>query len=90
MPVHNHNVVVSGDAGTSPSPQNNFLAAPTDSTNNKIVVEYLPNTTTNLVVQPLLPGTLSASGNSLPHSNMQPFVSINYIISLEGIFPSQN
>jgi microcystin-dependent protein len=31
-----------------------------------------------------------AQGNSLPHENRQPSLTINYIISLAGIFPSQN
>ncbi len=32
--------------------------------------------------------TLSPAGGGLPHENMPPFVGINYIISLFGIFPS--
>jgi microcystin-dependent protein len=33
---------------------------------------------------------LSAAGGSQPHSNLQPFLCVNYIISLFGIFPSQS
>lgn len=29
-------------------------------------------------------------GSSLPHDNMQPFLALNYIICVEGIFPSRN
>ena len=29
-------------------------------------------------------------GGSQPHDNMQPFLVVNYIISLFGVFPSQN
>jgi microcystin-dependent protein len=32
---------------------------------------------------------VSAGGNQ-PHSNLQPFLAMNYIIALYGIFPSQN
>lgn len=32
-------------------------------------------------------GTLNIAGSSLPHNNMQPYVVVNYIIALEGIFP---
>ncbi len=33
--------------------------------------------------------TLAATGGSQPHDNMQPYLSINYIIALQGIFPSR-
>ncbi len=32
----------------------------------------------------------SPSGGSQPHNNMKPYLVINYIISLYGVFPSQN
>lgn len=32
---------------------------------------------------------LSPSGGSQPHNNMQPYLAVNFIISLYGIFPSQ-
>jgi len=34
--------------------------------------------------------TVNMAGQSLPHSNIQPVLGINYIICLEGIFPSRN
>lgn len=33
---------------------------------------------------------LSASGNNQPVDNMQPFLVLNYIIAVEGVFPSRN
>lgn len=30
------------------------------------------------------------AGGSQPHNNMQPYLGLNYIIALEGIFPSRN
>lgn len=32
----------------------------------------------------------TAPGGSLPHSNIQPFLALNWIIALYGVFPSQN
>ncbi|RZM29931.1 MAG: phage tail protein [Pedobacter sp.] len=29
-------------------------------------------------------------GGSLPHNNMQPYLTVNFIICIEGIFPSRN
>lgn len=37
----------------------------------------------------LAPGTLGASG-AQPHENRQPFLTLNYVIALSGIFPSRN
>jgi microcystin-dependent protein len=38
----------------------------------------------------LAPQTVTSIGGSLPHENRQPFLVINYMIALQGIFPSQN
>jgi microcystin-dependent protein len=34
-------------------------------------------------------GTVGNAGGSQPHDNMQPFLVVNFILSLFGIFPSQ-
>jgi microcystin-dependent protein len=39
-----------------------------------------PNTTMH-------PGILAAAGGSLPHNNMQPFLTLNFCIALQGVFP---
>jgi microcystin-dependent protein len=36
------------------------------------------------------PQTIGQAGGSQPHNNMQPYLVINFIIALEGIFPSRN
>jgi microcystin-dependent protein len=79
MPVHNHGFTVSTGPGSSNSPQSNVPAAP------PVVKLYRFGTPgdpfpTNLV-QPV--------GGSQPHDNMMPYICINHIISLFGIFPSQ-
>ncbi len=35
-------------------------------------------------------GATTAAGGNQPHENRQPFLAINYIIALQGIFPSRN
>lgn len=39
---------------------------------------------------PMNAGSLGRSGGSQPHENRQPFLIINWVIALNGIFPSQN
>ena len=36
------------------------------------------------------PSTVGNAGGSQPHENMQPYLTINFCIALQGIFPSQN
>ncbi len=38
----------------------------------------------------LTPASIGATGGNQPHSNIQPYLAITYIISLFGIFPTQN
>lgn len=42
-------------------------------------------------VIPLNPDALSSAvGGSQPHANMQPYLTLNFVIALQGIFPSRN
>ncbi len=36
------------------------------------------------------PATVSAVGGNQPHENMPPYLTLNFVIALQGIFPSQN
>ena len=36
------------------------------------------------------PGTVTNVGGSQPHANMQPFLVLNFIVALQGAFPSRN
>jgi microcystin-dependent protein len=39
---------------------------------------------------PMAPQSISAVGGSQPHTNFQPYLCVNFIISLFGLMPSQN
>ena len=39
---------------------------------------------------PMHPQALAPAGGSQPHTNMQPFLTLNFVIALQGIFPSPN
>jgi microcystin-dependent protein len=45
--------------------------------------------TTQTPAAPMAATAVGTAGNSLPHDNLPPFLAINFIISLFGIFPSQ-
>ena len=81
IPVHNHAVGADTRAGTSTKPQGRVWSASAPS------LTYAAPTGVNTTT--LNPATVAASGGSQPHENMLPFVAVNFIISLFGIFPSQ-
>ncbi|TDR22424.1 phage tail protein [Marinicella litoralis] len=82
MPSHNHNL------GASTSPGSTF--APTDTTVlSRSVGGNVYDDTDNLGAD-MNAGTLLNTGGSQPHNNMQPFLAINYIIALQGLYPSRS
>jgi microcystin-dependent protein len=84
IPVHNHPL-----AATSNTPSLSPLsAAPANANSTQVGVNtYGPPSGSPTT---LVPATIQPAGGSQPHDNMQPFLTINFIISLFGIFPSQN
>jgi microcystin-dependent protein len=48
---------------------------------------YQTNTSGNL--QMMAPQALALAGGGLPHNNMQPYLTLNFCIALQGIFPQR-
>ena len=84
MPTHLHQAQASSTAHTA-NPEN---YAPIASNALFGVVNNLYGAPANLTA--LLPSTLTNVGGSQAHENRQPFLVLNFIIALQGIFPSQN
>jgi microcystin-dependent protein len=80
IPIHTHAMIVSKDQGTLSAPAGHTLAA------NLSVLLYRPGSGT----QTFDPATTSIIGGNQPHENMQPYLVLNYIISLFGVYPQQN
>jgi microcystin-dependent protein len=78
MPVHSHLPQGSSSPGTSTSPSGNVWAAWSDA-------QY----TQTAPAAAMSAAAMEQSGGSQPHENMPPFLAVNFIISLFGIFPSQ-
>jgi microcystin-dependent protein len=79
MPNHTHPLVGNTGNGTQANPSNNVLATST------IVKPYAQETADT----PMAPNIVQPAGGSQPHENLQPYLCINFIISLFGLFPSQ-
>jgi microcystin-dependent protein len=80
-PVHSHSFLASSKTGTSSNPGGNVL----DQTSGTIFM-YIDGQGPDGA---MAAGMLSPDGGNQPHENLQPFLAINFIISLFGIFPSQ-
>lgn len=78
MPAHNHFVNAVNAVATTSNPDSNFLA-----TNASALYNTTPNTT-------LSAAAITNAGGSQPHENRQPFTVLNFIVALQGIFPSRN
>jgi microcystin-dependent protein len=80
IPAHTHPMLASTDPGNQLAPAGNVPAALSP------VSIYKANVTPPNI--PMNAQSVTPVGGSQPHDNMQPFLCINYIISLFGIFPS--
>ena len=82
IPAHTHPLLGSGGTATTNDPGNNVFATSTGSTIFPYGTDQPPTT--------LNPSTIGPVGGSQPHTNFQPYLCVDFIISLFGIFPSQN
>ena len=78
IPAHTHPLLASGDVGD----QINCAGALTGNSNGVIpYIEDVPTVNMN-------PLDIASVGGSQPHTNFQPYLCVDFIISLFGIFPS--
>jgi microcystin-dependent protein len=83
IPQHTHNVNCSGAPGGTTSPVNGVPArAGTGNT------PYAPSGSS--LTQQMSPNVAQPSGGSQPHNNMMPSLTLNWIIAMQGVFPSRS
>lgn len=79
-PLHSHRLMAA-DNVTTPDPGPGLVLG-TPATAVKLYGSSAPT--------PLAPTSIAPFGSSAPHENRQPYLGLNYIISLMGIFPQQS
>jgi microcystin-dependent protein len=79
IPNHTHPFTVSNTPAQANNPSGNLYA---QSTQTNLYLQDQTNVSMNAA-------SIGPQGGSQPHENTQPFLCINFIISLFGIFPSQ-
>jgi microcystin-dependent protein len=80
IPIHNHAFLCSLNAPAATDPTNQVIA---QSLQIGMFTEDVANKQMN-------PATLQQQGGNQPHENMSPFLVVSFILSLFGIFPTQN
>ena len=76
MPQHNHLLGSTNSAATTSRPNGAVPAA--------------GGTYSTTVDGQMAANAVGLAGGSQPHNNMQPYLALNWVIALEGIFPSRN
>jgi len=81
MPTHNHGYMTDPDDGPgnipTPGPTSSYSSGPA-----------IYTTATSPLV-PMAASALALTGQGLAHNNMMPFLVLNFVIALQGIFPSR-
>jgi microcystin-dependent protein len=78
IPAHTHAELVLDGLATQTNPSGNYLA---QSTQAKLYNSFPPNVS-------MAPYVIGNVGGSQPHTNFQPYLCVDFIISLFGIYPT--
>jgi microcystin-dependent protein len=81
IPAHSHPALATNNVGNATAPAGKVLAAGT-------VVSSSPYGS-DAPLSALQTTSIGSTGGSQPHNNFQPYLCVDFIISLFGIFPSQ-
>ena len=76
LPQHTHTPAANTGLASQGSPSNNFWSA--------------TGAYAGTANQTMAPADITNTGGSQPHNNMPPYLVLNFVIALQGIFPSQN
>jgi microcystin-dependent protein len=82
MPTHNHNVQGDSTPANQQSPVGNAFAKASSSAGNLYTTNTSPKVQMNQ-------NAISFYGGNVSHNNLMPYLTLNWIIALQGIFPSR-
>jgi len=85
IPAHTHSLNSVSAAGNQTEPTGNVWAQ--GSTGGNATYNAYSSGTPNSVMNP---GTVAAAGGGQPHNNLQPYLVVNFIIALVGVFPPRS
>ena len=80
IPAHSHALMANAVTADTNAPSASVSLA-----RSKNATAYQSNSTQNLVT--LSPQAITPAGGNLPHNNMQPYLTLNFCIALQGVYP---
>ena len=90
VPAHSHLFNVNKEAGTTATPGTTTYLAAGPSTGSGPNSSALKTYTINPNDVTLNPNSIASTGGGQPHNNLQPYLTVSFVIALQGIFPSRN
>jgi microcystin-dependent protein len=87
VPAHNHTIGVNNQAATSADPTGNL---PSEISNGARPPVFTPLYSSAGATGTFANNAVSIVGGNQPHPNLQPYLTVNFIIALVGIFPSRS
>ncbi|HLZ66157.1 MAG TPA: tail fiber protein [Aliidongia sp.] len=85
MPAHNHPAIATTAAATTATPSPSVVPATVASPETMYVSDLTGATAVNLA-----PASVGNAGNTLPHDNTMPTLTLSICIAYNGVFPSRN
>jgi microcystin-dependent protein len=83
MPIHSHSLLTNTVAGDTNGPSPNVSLARSHNANAyQTATSQVPSDNVSLA-----PGAIGPTGGNLPHNNMMPYLTLNFCIALQGIYP---
>jgi len=79
IPSHSHALMASSTNSSKPNPSGNALAKTSGAT------PYVP--AAGAPLSPFSDQALAPAGGDQPHNNMQPYLTLNFCIALQGVYP---
>jgi microcystin-dependent protein len=83
MPIHSHQAIGTAQSADLPNPDGNTWA---QAVGDVSAFPYYQTTGPNA----MSPAALQLAGGSLPHNNMHPYLTLNFCIALQGVFPPRS
>ncbi len=87
IPSHRHGMNGLNLPATSANPSGNMVAKAAPSTGGTVIPTYAPASSAPVT---MAAGAIAQAGGNQPHDNVPPFQVVNFVISLFGVFPTQN
>ena len=90
MPAHGHFFNATTSTGTVVTSSNNQLGGAQLGTKQNTFNANIYSTNPTKATTSLSPFAISIAGSSFPHNNMQPYLTLNFCIAMQGVFPPRS